>query len=242
MFSFSGTVLRIFFCVCLFVASSVAHPQASGDRSVAVAIEGQVDVIRQPGAAQIRGLNIVWTKLIHEFYTQRDFRPAWDRASVVVDLHRALRDSRNDGLDPKDYYTQQLEAMASEIRSGKASVEFRAQFDVLNTEALLRLGYHLSFGKVDPHSFDSTWNYGRTLENMDVAKNIERALDADDVYKRIEALKPTHYLYVNLKREFARYLGIAGSGGWRAVPDGPALKPGVVHARVAALRARLQST
>ena len=70
--------------------------------------------------------------------------------------------------------------MADEIRSGKAGTELRAQFDVLNTEALLRLGYHLSFGKVDPNSFDSQWNYGRTLEGLNVSQEIERALDADD--------------------------------------------------------------
>ena len=249
MSSFSGTVRRalkwhlhrLFLGVSLLYASGVALPQTP-DRSVAVAIEAHVDSISQPGAAQIRGLNIAWPQLIHRFYSQRDFRPAWDRQSVVGDLHRALRDSREDGLDPKDYYSDQLEAMAADVRTGKVSVEFRAQFDLLNTEALLRLGYHLSFGKVDPLSFDSQWNYGRTLENIDVTKEIEQALDADDVYKRIEALKPTHYLYVDLKHEFARYRGVAAAGGWRSIPEGPALKQGVVDARVAALRARLQST
>jgi len=230
------------FGVCLLQAAGIALPQGITDRSVANAIEAQVDAITQPGASQIRGLTIAWPQLIHQFYAQRDFRPAWDRPGVVNDLHRALRDSRNDGLDPRDYYTAQLEAMAAETRSGKADAELRAQFDVLNTEALLRLGYHLSFGKVDPHTFDSQWNYGRTLEGLNVAQAIERALDADDVYNRVEALKPTHYLYVNLRRELVRYQAIASAGGWKGVPAGPALKTGMTDARVAALRERLRIT
>ena len=227
---------------CLLHAVSAAHPQGVAEHSVVNAIEAQVDGINQPGAAQIRGLNIAWPQLIHRFYAQRDFRPAWDRPGVVNDLHRALRDSRSEGLDPKDYYTMQLEAMEKDIRSGKASAELHAQFDVLNTEALLRLGYHLSFGKVDPHSFDSQWNFGRTLEGLDVAQQIERALDSDDVYNRIEALKPSHYLYVNLRDELARYRMIDAAGGWKAIPEGPALKTGMADARVPALRARLRAT
>jgi len=233
---------RLVFGLCFLQVESVARSQGVADRAVANAIEAYVDGITQPGAAQIRGLSIAWPELIHRFYAQRDFRPAWDRSGVVNDLHRALRDSRNDGLDPRDYYSSQLEAIAAEVRSGKASAELRAQFDVLNTEALLRLGYHLSFGKVDPHTFDSEWNYGRTLEGVNVTQEIERALDSDDVYNRIEALKPSHYLYVNLTRELARYRAIADAGGWQGIPEGPALKPGMVDARVAALRARLRLT
>jgi len=232
---------RLIFGASILCAAGVAHSQTADNRSIAVAIEAQIDVLTQPGA-QVRGLQIAWPQLIHQFYAQRDFRPAWDRPSVVSDLHRALKDSRDDGLDPSDYYSAPLEAMAADVRAGKASPEFRAQFDVLNTEALLRLGYHLSFGKVDPHSFDSQWNYGRTIEKLDVAQEIEQALDADDVYKRIEALKPTHYLYLNLKRELARYRAIEAAGGWKVIPVGAALKPGNVDARVAAIRARLQST
>jgi L,D-transpeptidase YcbB len=250
MFSFSGTVKRpvtwrlhwLMIGVFLLHAQSTAHSQAAQDRSIAIAIEAQINAITDKGAAQVRGLSIAWPQLIHQFYAQREFRPAWDRPSVVSDLHRALRDSRDDGLDPRDYYSDALEPMAADVRSGKASPEVRAQFDLLNTEALLRLGYHLSFGKVDPLSFDSQWNYGRTLEEINVADEIQKALDADDVYNRINALKPTSYLYVELRRELARYRTIAAAGGWRPIPAGPALKPGSVDARVAALRARLQST
>ena len=87
----------------------------------------------------------------------------------------------------------------------------RAQYDVLLTEALLRLAYHLSFGKVDPETFDAQWNYGRTLASMNVAQEVEQALAAEDVYQRVEALKPTHPLYVELKRELVRFRAATAS-------------------------------
>ena len=74
---------------------------------------------------------------------------------------------------------------------------------------LLRLAYHLSFGKVDPQTFDAQWNYGRTLESMDVSRRVEDALAAEDIYQRVEALSPTHSLYTGLKRELARYRAAA---------------------------------
>src|SRR5262245_45466786 len=96
---------RLIFGAWMLYAPAVGHPQTAGDRSIAVAIEAQVAIITEPGAAQIRGLRVAWPGLIHQFYAQRGFRAAWDRPSVVNDLHRALRDSVEDGLDPKDYYT-----------------------------------------------------------------------------------------------------------------------------------------
>src|SRR4029434_10186578 len=99
MFFYSATGNRVLmrrlhwlvFCVCLLCLISVARSQDVPDRAVANAIEAYVDGITQPGAAQIRGLSVAWPELIHRFYAQRDFRPAWDRSSVVNDLHRALR-------------------------------------------------------------------------------------------------------------------------------------------------------
>jgi murein L,D-transpeptidase YcbB/YkuD len=110
---------------------------------------------------------------------------------------------------------------------------------VLLTEALLRLAYHLSFGKVDPETFDAQWNYGRTLARTDVAQKVEQALAAADIYQRVEALKPTQYLYVGLKRELARYRAAAASADWPTIAAGEPLTAGMSDARAPMLRARL---
>ncbi len=53
-------------------------------------------------------------------------------------------------------------------------------------------------------------------------------------------MKPTHRLYVGLKRELARYRAALPTPG--SVPAGPALKPGASDPRVPALRARLAAS
>ncbi len=220
-------------------AYSQSMPGSSDMDAAAVALQEQVDALIQPDAAQVRGARIAWAAWIHEFYAKRAFRPAWTNSHATSELLRAIEDSRLDGLDPDDYYLPLLRQLSIEATVPAASAGVRAQFDVLQTEALLRLGYHLSFGKVDAESFDAQWNYGRTLESADAAQRIEEALAADDIYARIEALKPTHRFYVALKAELQRYRAVAATGHPAMLPEGSTLKPGAVDARVALLRARL---
>jgi murein L,D-transpeptidase YcbB/YkuD len=138
-----------------------------------------------------------------------------------------------------DYHLPLLQELSEEINQPTATDLLRAQYDVLLTEALLRLAYHLSFGKVDPQTFDAQWNYGRTLARTDVAQKVEQALAAADIYQRIEALKPTQYLYVQLKRELARYRAAASSADWPTIAAGEPLTAGMSDPRTPLLRARL---
>ncbi|HKP59314.1 MAG TPA: L,D-transpeptidase family protein [Polyangiales bacterium] len=213
---------------------------ADGSDAIGSAIEALIYGSIEPEALAIRGLRIAWPGVIKEFYAQREFRPAWDREAAVADLLRALAASHEDGLDPEDYYLSTLSALAVEQRAPESDDGLRAEFDVLCTEALLRLGYHLSFGKVDPSSYDAQWNYGRTLQfERPFPVELESFVSAPDLYARIEALKPSHYLYTGLKRELARHRELAGAGGWKPIASGPVLEPGANGPRVTALRARL---
>ena len=173
-----------------------------------------------PAVNGIQGAHIAFAELIQDFYARRAYRPAWGDAKNASELRRAIADSAADGLNPADYFQPLLEDLARQARDPAATPMLHAQHDILLTEALLRLGYHLSFGKVDPETFDAQWNYGRTLDDRDIAGRIERALASQDVYQRIEALKPTHRLYGELKRELARYLAAESSAAPAPVPAG----------------------
>ena len=146
------------------------------------------------------------------------------------------------GSTPRTTNSTSSRASAASSRAPAATDVLRAQYDILHTEALLRLAYHLSFGKVDPESFDPQWNFGRTLAHRDVEREIEEALATKDIYRRIEALKPTHRIYAGLKRELARYRAAAGSSEPAAIPAGAALKPGASDPRIPLLRARLAAS
>ena len=206
---------------------------------IATAIAAELDALMAPEVHSIQGTHIAFRELLQDFYARRAFRPAWGDAQNSAELRRAIADSAADGLNPTDYFLPLLEDLARQGQGPAATPTLLAQQDILHTEALLRLGYHLSFGKVDPETFDAHWNYGRTLDDRDIAGRIERTLTARDVYQRIEALKPTHRLYGALKRELARYRVAEGLPVPAPVPSGPSLKPGASDPRVPLLRARL---
>jgi len=220
------------------LAVAAQAPSADSD-SVARAIATELDASMSPEAPTVHGVRLALQARVQEFYSRREFRPAWSNPENAAQLRKALADSYDDGLDPADYHLPLLEELSRQVTQATATDVLRAQYDVLLTEALLRLAYHLSFGKVDPETFDPQWNYGRTMAHTDVAQRVEQALAAADIYQRVEALKPTHYLYVGLKHELARYRAAASSGEWPIIAAGPALTTGMSDARVPALRERL---
>ncbi|HET9448501.1 MAG TPA: L,D-transpeptidase family protein [Steroidobacteraceae bacterium] len=222
--------------VGLYSWSAAAQADAE---PVATAIRAELDTLMSTGEATIRGARIAMGARLHEFYSLREFRAAWGNAESQRQLLQALADTYHDGLDPADYHLPLLQKLATQVAASGATDALRAQYDVLLTESLLRVAYHLGFGKVDPESFDAQWNYGRTLPEADLSQEIEQAIASGAVYERLSALKPRHYLYERLKRELARYRGIDADGGWPALPAGSALRPGDRGARVPVLRHRL---
>jgi murein L,D-transpeptidase YcbB/YkuD len=231
-------------CACLWLFSFAAThslpvaAQADAD-AVATAIAAELDAVMTSDAATIHGARTAMVDRLREFYSRREFRPAWTRAESQKQLLKALVDTYADGLDPADYHLALLQSLATQVGAPGATDVLKAQYDVLLTDSLLRASYHLAFGKVDPESFDAQWNYGRTLPAVDLPQAIDQAIASDLVYERLAALKPTHRLYEGLKEQLARYRIIESEGGWSALPAGSVLKPGDSDARVPALRARL---
>jgi L,D-transpeptidase YcbB len=225
--------------VALLLLAVAAQVSFADSDSIAHAIASELDASMSPEAPTIRGVRLALQAPVQEFYSRRGFRPAWSNPENAAQLRKALAASYDDGLDPADYHLPLLEELSGQITQATATDILRAQYDVLLTEALLRLAYHLSFGKVDPETFDPQWNYGRTLARTDIAQRVEQALDAADIYQRVEALKPTHYLYVGLKSELARYRAAASSADWQPIAAGASLTTGMSDARVPTLRERL---
>ncbi len=228
-------------CAALLLPAPAPRADTPPRDALAQAIAAELAPVADAQTATVHGVRIALGDSIESFYARRGFGPAWTDGKNAAELRRALADSAADGLNPADYELPLLEDLARQLRGPGTTDALRAQYDILCTEALLRLAYHLSFGKVDAETFDAQWNYGRTIQARDVAREIEDGLASHDLYKRIEALKPTHRLYLGLKRELARYRA-AGNTAAAAVPAGAALKPGMADPRVVLLRARLAAS
>lgn len=212
------------------------------DDAIRDVLKTRVEALRKARQLDVRGSRLASVIVLPEFYERRGFRPAW-QPSTIDQLLRAISDAEADGLDPRDYHQQLLGRLRDEVAAKRpADVALLADYDLLLTDAVIRLGYHLMFGKVDPERIDANWNMARVLRGFEPAVVIQRALDANDIYGALEREKPSHPFYTGLKRELARYRKIETTGGWPVVPSGPTLRPGSVDARVPVLRRRLEAT
>lgn len=228
-------------CAGFVLPAAPVATATAGEDPVTVAISAELESLMSPDSPRIHGVTVAMQEIMQTFYTRRGFRAAWEKRENADELLAAIEGSYDDGLDPADYQLALLQELTREVRQPSATATLRGQYDVLMTESLLRLGRHLSFGKVDAATFDAKWNYGRGIADRDIPREIEEALAAGDLGRRIEALKPTHRLYLGLKRELARYRA-ASTSELQPIPAGAALKPGASDARIPLLRARLAAS
>jgi L,D-transpeptidase YcbB len=235
----SRAALGAVILVSLYCATSDAVAQDDGVRD---ALKSRIVALRKTSGLEVRGSRIASVIVLPDFYERRGFRPAWE-PRTIEQLFRAIVDAEADGLDPNDYHQQVLTRLRGEVAANRQpTAALLADYDLLLTDALIRLGYHLMFGKVDPERIDPNWNMARQLHGFDPAVQIQKTLDAGDVYEALEREKPNHAFYTGLKRELARYRQIEAGGGWPVVPTGPVLRDGVDDPRIATLRRRLQAT
>jgi murein L,D-transpeptidase YcbB/YkuD len=204
----------------------------------------RAESIRAGDTQRILGTAIAARNVIASFYDRREFTRAWTDPEKSAQLLRAIRAIEEDGLNPEDYLLTPLEKMHAQIDSmGAASPpDVLVDGDILQTEALTRLGYHVLFGKVDFSAFDPVWNFGRTIHDLDPPAALQNVIDSPDLVAAIEREKPDHPAYLNLKRALAQYRALQKEGGWGRIPSGDNLELGSVDLRVPAIRARLAVT
>ena len=202
----------------------------------------RVERVRDDPAALVRGRSIAARRAIPELYANRGFAPAWTSPAAREQLLRAVRDSAADGLDPEDYNLSALEQLAAETAQPGASEDLWLDYDLLQTDALARLLYHLVFGKLDPREMTPHWNFQRDVHRGEPAAYLQSVIDAPSLYDQIEREKPQNEMYRRLRAQLARYRALRDGGGWASIPAGPTLKSGARDPRVPALRARLAAT
>jgi murein L,D-transpeptidase YcbB/YkuD len=203
------------------------------------ALRQQTEAIQEGTGGVIADQHVAAVTLLPAFYAQRAFGLLWNDDADFQALVKILHSATGHGLDPEDYHYRTLSAWPT----GESDPHRLAARDILATDALIRLGYHLYFGKVDPSGLDPDWNLSRRLRNEEPIAVLERALSAPSLAEFLNTeLAPSGTFYIGLRAALAHYRTIAAAGGWPAVPDGPTLKPGMHGDRIAALRSRLAAT
>jgi murein L,D-transpeptidase YcbB/YkuD len=220
------------------LAMVFACAPAKAEDAVAEALRVQVEALRAGQEVRVAGEPIAARRLIPAFYEARGFLPAWTRPGQSETLVRLVAASRDHGLDPSDYHAAAIGRLAD--RTGRADDPASlAGRDLLLTDALIRLAYHLRFGKANPRELYPDWSFSRSLGAIDPVPALEAAIGAASPAAVVERYAPQLELYRGLREALARHRAIESAGGWPRVPSGPTLEPGMRDARVARLRERL---
>ncbi|HSC14388.1 MAG TPA: L,D-transpeptidase family protein [Gammaproteobacteria bacterium] len=206
-------------------------------------IRTHVEELRVGGRLEVLGQPIASRDVLPRVYENREFAPAWETVRQVDELLGMLDESYLEGLDPNDYHAEALRAFRARVPDlGMLAASERAAIDILLTDSIIRLGYHLRFGKVDPSALDANWNSSRPLVGEEAAVTIQKAIDASSLREFTAQVIPRVFLYERFKTALAGYRAIEANGGWPSVPSGPTLQPGAVDERVPTLAARLAVT
>ena len=230
-----GSVVALLALGLSIASANIDHTQAT--------IREKVEQHRLFKSLKIGDASVASSTVLPDFYERREFKLAWVKHTSIEDLFRAIRESEADGLDPRDYHLEALERLRRALEATPTPTPaMLADFDILLTDALIRLSYHLMFGKVDPERLDPSWNMSRETNGVDPVVTIQLALDSDSLYQAINREKAQHAFYTELKAALATYRTIKAAGGWPQIPPGPSLKPGMYDERVPRLRRRLSLT
>jgi L,D-transpeptidase YcbB len=225
----------------LLATSVVVVPRyVAAAEAIADAVRARVTALRAGRDVHVDGEQIASRKLIPEFYAQRGYLPAWTRADQVAALLAVVEASRSHGLDPADYHVGALRRHAA--APGEGSPAAVADRDLLCTDALVRLAYHLHFGKANPRELYPDWSFTRSLGTIDPVQALDALVRADRLAVAIKRYAPQLPQYRRLRDALGRYRAIEASGGWPQLADGPKLERGAEGSRVETLRKRLAAT
>ena len=232
------------FTAALIIFCLSGAASSSQESSVSEVIRDRMDLLGSMGSLEIGEEGIRGRLILPMFYERRDFEPVWSDPGRFQELRKLIAASADDGLLPEDYHLDAIERIAGDGDRTKDPYS-GADLDILCTDALLGLAYHMKFGKVDPERLDSDWNiYEDMAELTEMIDHMEEVFEggSGSVTRAMDDIRPSYEIYRDLSRALVEYREIEAEGGWAAVPEGEALKEGMRDQRVIKLRERLAVT
>ena len=213
------------------------------DDSARTIIQHKVDELWTTGELKIGYADIASKLWLPELYERNDFGLLWQNPKNVNDLLTDVGNIEKEGFNPEDYHLSQLLVLKLRLEESETpDPELLADYDLLLTDSLVRLCYHLQFGKVDPESLDPAWNMTRQVRGQNPVGAIEKRFQTATLARGLANIRPEIDYYHLLKSALKKYREIQEAGGWKRLPAGPTLKPGMTDPRVPLLRRRLAVT
>ncbi|MCW8797420.1 MAG: L,D-transpeptidase family protein [Prosthecochloris sp.] len=221
-------------------AARNATASSSFDSEVGENIRCHIEQLQQDIALQVGSEKVAFNELLSIFYQERQFAPVWTKRKQINELIRAIEGAEADGLNPEDYHLAEIKRFTSDPPS---TPFLQARYDLLLSDALFKLSWHLMNGKVDPEKLDSNWNISNGFNGDGLLWRLQNAIEGDSIAAALEQIRPVHPKYLSLKKALARYRDYESDGGWPSIPAGPSIRhEGDRDERIPVLRRRLEIT
>ncbi|MEN0000159.1 MAG: L,D-transpeptidase family protein [Pseudomonadota bacterium] len=146
-------------------------------------------------------------------------------------LYQAINDAPADGLVASDYLPLALRDLEELRADGDES-----GLELALSNSFMALARDLHAGRSTPSLTDPEIVIARKYEDPTVWLGM---VQRQGVEQTLQALRPQHVQYFQLRQLLGGYRALAARGGWSAVPTGEVLKPGMRDARLMALRDNL---
>lgn len=182
--------------------------QSNGQNGIAGYIRSSLETYSPEQRPAVMGTELYSTVVIHRFYGERNFQPAWIKDGKIPELAYEMRyeigQSKFDGLNPVDYHFAALNDYFSRFEAAKKQGKTLpdnelAAVDVLLTDAFIMMGSHLSLGKVDPENLKTSWNIQRNAPELVLDRRLEEALNGGGIRKSLQALYPSFVIYRKMR-------------------------------------------
>ena len=211
------------------------------NKTVEQVLEGKILTEEGQGAVVVNGIELYSQVELPQFYSNRDFEPAWNNAKNKKDLIESLESSFDEGLIPNDYHLERIKKLQEKSQKSKLSHEEKADLDLLMTDAIILYASHLLEGKLEQSDLRKTWDVERNEGPSNPDSLLTASLHNNRVKVVLEEFKPTHYMYKLMKLQLKKLRKEAADGGWPEVSEGETLKPGDTAARVVEIRQYLSA-
>ena len=223
--------LSFLLSLLILFASSVSMAAVSDD--IKHLVQNPVN-----GELIVSGIKLGVPEIVRNFYQYNDYQPTWNDKGKIKVLLKHINDSYKLGLSPEDYLQNELKTRLDKMFKSDRE---KAELDILLTDALVRLAYHLKFGKVVPSTLDPDWNVRRAFTSADQVAKLHYALrSSDKLQQQLEKISNIGPVYQGLIDALARYRAIEAQGGWQPIPAGQTIKPGMSDPRVPLIIAHLK--
>jgi murein L,D-transpeptidase YcbB/YkuD len=220
----------------LWLVGLLLLPLAAPAQEPPTTLEGLMQQLATQGEVYIAGATVYDLPVTQQIYAENAYTPAWTNPVALQELAAAIDEAEREGMNPIDYHQLPIRGLLD----GTVTLD-DASRDLLLTDSLLRLTYHYAFGKVDPKTYVESWNFDRTLPQVDPVQWTRGMISNGGITAALQRLKPTSPMYALLVHALTQYRAIDAAGGWGTIDPGPTLRLGDTGPRVAQMRQRLKA-